>query len=535
MPKITIPTERIKVPYGSIGTVSVYIGSSQTDEKDFSNHLDIYTLFKERNVKGFCKLVLYGVENDDRENYIKIRNHVKAFVEQKLFKKYIIVDVEVNTETEQTIVTCFGVGHKQSERLTDSASYTYTDTPSNEIISDLASGIINVKENEDLGKITQTWSFSNMLDATTQVVNYFGGVWWISHDFPYDTDYLNVKRHKGSLASKVAFYSDGNNANIYDSELIIDRENFANSVTIMNEDNTINATVSAVSAIYDRLASETYYDSGNNILYIQLFDASDFPSKGILALGDERCPYDSISGNGFAVVREITASGNKKHRKNLLVFLTYDGSSDQDTALGGDIDDSATTIPVTSTTGFASSGQIIIGGEVISYTGKTSTTFTGCTRGVVGNATAHDVSVVVFQYDSSHHYTTSSPQSGSSIDKWGLKEKRLVDVDISAESTEEMLASTIVEAALEELSDDKGGLASIKFKVSEPIQFAQDLDIDDTIYVKDIDNDVSHDLRIISMELSETEEYGMNLTIEAGSRKRTFVNELISKMQTKYG
>jgi hypothetical protein len=43
-----------------------------------------------------------------------------------------------------------------------------------------------------------------------------------------------------------------------------------------------------------------------------------------------------------------------------------------------------TTISVVSTTGYPSTGTLLINGEAISYTGITSTTFTGCTRGVLG-------------------------------------------------------------------------------------------------------------------------------------------------------
>ena len=57
------------------------------------------------------------------------------------------------------------------------------------------------------------------------------------------------------------------------------------------------------------------------------------------------------------------------------------------TQLNGAISASATTITVDDTSSFASSGQIGISGEVITYTGKTSTTFTGCTRGT-NNTTA---------------------------------------------------------------------------------------------------------------------------------------------------
>ncbi len=58
------------------------------------------------------------------------------------------------------------------------------------------------------------------------------------------------------------------------------------------------------------------------------------------------------------------------------------------TVLNGAINSSATTITVVSTAMFPSSGSLTIDNEIIYYTGKTSTTFTGCIRGqesVTGN------------------------------------------------------------------------------------------------------------------------------------------------------
>lgn len=56
------------------------------------------------------------------------------------------------------------------------------------------------------------------------------------------------------------------------------------------------------------------------------------------------------------------------------------------------ISNSVTTIPVADTSKFLSPGAIIIGSEIIKYTGKTPTSFTGCTRGQYGSsAAAHNV------------------------------------------------------------------------------------------------------------------------------------------------
>ena len=66
------------------------------------------------------------------------------------------------------------------------------------------------------------------------------------------------------------------------------------------------------------------------------------------------------------------------------------------TTLNGGINNSVTTITVVSTTGFPTTGQIRIESEVITYTGVTATTFTGCTRGVLGTANvAHSTGVAV--------------------------------------------------------------------------------------------------------------------------------------------
>ena len=69
-------------------------------------------------------------------------------------------------------------------------------------------------------------------------------------------------------------------------------------------------------------------------------------------------------------------------------------------ALNGAIDASVTTITVDSTAGFATAGSIVIDSETISYTGVTSTTFTGCTRGASStSAASHSDNAVVTSTD----------------------------------------------------------------------------------------------------------------------------------------
>jgi hypothetical protein len=74
------------------------------------------------------------------------------------------------------------------------------------------------------------------------------------------------------------------------------------------------------------------------------------------------------------------------------------GSSAGSTLLNGALTKILTTITVDSTTGFPSTGTIIIGNEQITYTNTTSTTFTGCTRNsnnALSEAEAHADNVAV--------------------------------------------------------------------------------------------------------------------------------------------
>lgn len=81
------------------------------------------------------------------------------------------------------------------------------------------------------------------------------------------------------------------------------------------------------------------------------------------------------------------------------LFRFPNGAFYQDgyTTLTADMTNTSTAaIQVTSTAGFIDSGGLIIGSELIKYTGKTSTTFTGITRGAYGSTNvSHTAGVYV--------------------------------------------------------------------------------------------------------------------------------------------
>ena len=88
----------------------------------------------------------------------------------------------------------------------------------------------------------------------------------------------------------------------------------------------------------------------------------------------------------------------------LSVILGYDVIAARGAVLGkatstffnNDHSDSVTTLTVDNTSGFASSGTLYAGTEKITYTGKTATTFTGCTRGASSTTPAeYGVNIII--------------------------------------------------------------------------------------------------------------------------------------------
>ena len=94
------------------------------------------------------------------------------------------------------------------------------------------------------------------------------------------------------------------------------------------------------------------------------------------------------------VLQTLLGSGEGGGR---FIRFPYGGFEDTAyTTLTVAVNGSATVLTVTSTTGFPTTGQIKVESEIITYTGITATTFTGCTRGARGTtAAAHAVGVYV--------------------------------------------------------------------------------------------------------------------------------------------
>ena len=90
------------------------------------------------------------------------------------------------------------------------------------------------------------------------------------------------------------------------------------------------------------------------------------------------------------------------------------------TQLSATINSSVTTIPVVDTSLFTSSGTVLIGTELITYSGKTLTSLTGCTRGTSGtSAAAHIGGTNVFLSTTFAGWGTGyTPTFGTQLRLW---------------------------------------------------------------------------------------------------------------------
>lgn len=128
---------------------------------------------------------------------------------------------------------------------------------------------------------------------------------------------------------------------------------------------------------------------------------------------------------------------------------------------GGDgIDEVQTTIGVVSTLGFDATGRIKLRDEVVSYTGLTTTSFTGCTRGVAQSfgselqATPHNEGTIVSQVPDITGWTTemdvrttkdaTTPVIADKAGSIASAVDGLIDISLDRVDTETLISDRLV-------------------------------------------------------------------------------------------
>lgn len=151
-------------------------------------------------------------------------------------------------------------------------------------------------------------------------------------------------------------------------------------------------------------------------------------------------PLAPIDMHRFLALRwDSDITGDPTHiaiwRREAYVY-PYPSSAAGTTAINNaaGITAAATSITVDSTSSFQSQGRIIIDSEVISYTGKTSTTFTGCVRGEEGTTAAtHADDAVITERDVIYHFQEEPTNLANETDETLITEPSVIAYKSGAE------------------------------------------------------------------------------------------------------
>ena len=140
---------------------------------------------------------------------------------------------------------------------------------------------------------------------------------------------------------------------------------------------TVNGTTPTVLGLTDGASSVYVHEEGT--------DDDVSAMRCTLQSGD----FDIQDGQQLlSISRFIPDFKEQKGSADVLLSFKDYNSITNETTLNGAITAAATSIILTDSTNFPSSGTILIGAELITYTGKTANTLTGCSRGASSTTAA---------------------------------------------------------------------------------------------------------------------------------------------------
>ena len=120
---------------------------------------------------------------------------------------------------------------------------------------------------------------------------------------------------------------------------------------------------------------------------IDLVSVDGFTTSGTVKIGDEIISYTSISSLTLTnCTRGANSTSAAAHDSGAACTQVITGTLA--TTITADLTDSENAIDVASVDGFSTAGTIKIGTEIITYTGITTLTLTGCTRGASSTTAA---------------------------------------------------------------------------------------------------------------------------------------------------
>lgn len=468
------------IPWGELHECSVYIDSIRYD------HLGVW-FKKEWNVIPQFEVNIPDYDNTD--THIVHNAKVLIFIDNTMVFKGKIKEIDTSTEY-YVLVKGKGIMAELDEREVDELASSTTDSElGRQRYSDVA---IDTALNELCsvgGDGSSPWivqpdatnngsTYGNIFarfegrvtrfNAIQQLVDMLGWQAWVtSTDSNYDTDRLNIAAQRSAVSSKT-YNLAGDDQNAVMVNERDDRTELFNDLTLLCA------------------------GDGVSQLTCRMFAAVD---------PDTHMAY---------LTQNETDAATTIHAEGLVA-----GSTDLST--------------------FPASGKIKIGNEIISYTGVNTTahTFTGCTRGADdadSNATTalqHPKNgLVCLYYDSTHgYYVPSDPETGSSIDLYGLKVPKPAKVDkriIYEVDGKSMMAAELATTKL--LIDHCTPYIEIDLAVGDVLDATETLEVGETITIVDADVGIDDDYTVKSIEFTMDESGIQDVQITASNVRPSFID-----------
>lgn len=429
---------------GNTGTHSFYAWDISASEwYDYTNYLlPGFRVTKELNTLWHFEGTLAGVNSTTRKADIVKNNEVIFYVDATLFGKFVLEEPDYQTDGTIKISGYVSTGNKISGRNVR-RELTYANDFVNNTLSDVLTGSSNAILREafegtaltevslDAGVTSMKLSFNpkimNKLKAIDDVFKKIDGEWWFNttglSDSPHSrgTDYLYGKADKGIQSTQYTFELSGTKQNCIKTSKNTESETKCNHIVVKGVNEGI---ANIYTENYEATTNKTHLDDDLDTYSAETIDTTEtaitvystagFPASGRIKIDDEYITYTWKDSTHFGRVADPCTRG-----ANSTLAVGHKNGCD---ILNWGTDGTDVIITVDSTTLFASTGTIRIGLESITYTGKSATTFTGCTR-TASSAYTHLNDTEAWDAQ----YTLAVPQSGSEIHSNGVYAKEITD------------------------------------------------------------------------------------------------------------
>jgi hypothetical protein len=287
-------------------------GTEYTNFRDFK-------LKKTLNQVHNCEFRLFSLANTDYSTNIIFDSLVVIFEvtdtnEIEIFRGYIRNINKISNRN--CCVFCYNAAIKFFDRTWDERK-EYTNTATNTILSEVASGIMDIGTNAITETISTRFELDNKLRSVAQLANIHAGEWWIDTNATVE-DRINIDYARYSVSS---VYTVNIGLKFLMSEDNTYYDKVYNCITILGRGDGINQVKSQSYGFcfYTPYITATISDIATSLT---VSDATGFAaSDGIIYINNEKIYYTTLTGTTLSgLTRGYDSTTAAYHSENMRVW-----------------------------------------------------------------------------------------------------------------------------------------------------------------------------------------------------------------------